>query len=127
MWEYSDKVKEHFLNPHNAGKLDDANVVVEVGSAACGDALKLYLKIEDEKIIDVKFQTFGCGSAIASSSVLTDLIKGKKLEEVKKITNQDVVNMLGGLPPAKIHCSVMAQEAVEKALKVYYKEDLGEN
>jgi NifU-like protein len=123
MWEYTDKVKEHFFNPHNVGVLEDANVVVEVGSAACGDALKLYLKIEDEKVIDAKFQTYGCGSAIASSSVLTDLIKGKSLEEVKKISNEDIVDLLGGLPPAKIHCSVMAQEAVEKALKIYYKED----
>ncbi|MBP7654437.1 iron-sulfur cluster assembly scaffold protein [Candidatus Dependentiae bacterium] len=126
MWEYSEKVKEHFLNPHNVGKLDDANVVVEVGSAACGDALKLFLKIENDTIADVKFQTYGCGSAIASSSVLTDLIKGKNLDEVKKISNQDIVDLLGGLPPAKIHCSVMAQEAIEKALKIYYKEDLDE-
>ncbi|HPP86355.1 MAG TPA: iron-sulfur cluster assembly scaffold protein [bacterium] len=120
MWEYSDKVKEHFFNPHNVGKIDDADVVVEVGSAACGDALKLYLKIDNDVITDAKFQTYGCGSAIASSSVLTDMIIGKKLDEVKTITNEDIVKILGGLPPAKIHCSVMAQEAIEKALNVYY-------
>lgn len=123
MWEYSDKVKEHFFNPKNVGKLDNANVVVEVGSAACGDALKLYLLIENNKVTDAKFQTFGCGSAIASSSVLTELIKGKTLEEVKKISNQDIVELLGGLPPSKVHCSVMAQEAIEKAMRVYYNEE----
>jgi NifU-like protein len=127
MWEYSDKVKEHFFNPHNVGQIENADIVVEVGSAACGDALKLFLKMDGDKIIDAKFQTFGCGSAIASSSVLTDLIKGKTVQEAEKITNEDVVNLLGGLPKEKIHCSVMAEEALEKAVRVFKgeKADIG--
>ncbi len=118
MWDYTDKVKELYTNPKNVGKIDDADVVAEVGSIVCGDALKLYLKIDDNDIItDAKFETFGCGSAIASSSALTEMIVGKNVKEVEKITNQDIVKYLGGLPEEKMHCSVMGHEALEKALK----------
>ena len=118
--EYSAKVMEHFAAPHNVGVIEDANGVGEVGNAKCGDIMKIYLKIENDVIVDVKFETFGCGSAIASSSMATEMIKGVKISEAMELTNKAVVEALDGLPAAKLHCSVLAEEAVKAAIKDYY-------
>ena len=116
---YSDKVMDHFRNPRNVGVIEDANGIGEVGNAKCGDIMKMYLKIEDDIVKDVKFETFGCGSAIASSSMATELIKGKPVSEARQLTNKAVAEALDGLPDYKMHCSVLAQEAIESALKDY--------
>lgn len=124
MWDYSEKVMDHYRNPRNVGKIENADAVGEAGSLACGDSLKIYLKIENGIVTDAKFQTFGCGSAVASSSILTEMIIGKPIEEVKKITNKDIAEQLDGLPPEKMHCSVIGHEALEDALKNYFNDEL---
>ncbi|MGN0534605.1 MAG: Fe-S cluster assembly scaffold protein NifU [Eubacterium sp.] len=117
---YSDKVMDHFLNPRNVGVIDDADGIGEVGNARCGDIMKIYLKVDNDTITDVKFETFGCGSAIASSSMATEMIKGKPVSEAMALTNKAVAEALDGLPPQKLHCSVLAEEAIKKALHDYY-------
>lgn len=116
---YSDKVMDHFLNPRNMGEIEDADAIADVGNPACGDMMRLYLKIKDGVIVDAKFKTFGCGAAIATSSMLTELLKGKTIDEAKAISNQVVAEALDGLPPVKMHCSVMAEEALAAALENY--------
>ena len=122
---YSEKVMDHFMNPRNVGEIDGADGVGEVGNPACGDMMRLYLKIDEGKVVDAKFRTFGCGAAIASSSMLTEMIKGKTVEEARAITNQHVADALDGLPAVKIHCSVMAEQAVKSALDDYAKKHAG--
>lgn len=119
MWDYSEKVMDHYRHPRNVGTIENADAVGTAGSLVCGDQLKIYLKIENNIVTDAKFQTFGCGSAVASSSILTEMIIGKTIEEVRKITNKDIADQLDGLPPEKMHCSVMGYEALEDALKDY--------
>src|SRR5690554_6140650 len=116
---YSDKVMDHFTNPRNVGEIKEADGVGEVGNARCGDIMKMYIKVEDNVITDVKFKTFGCGAAIATSSIATELIIGKTVEEAQQLTNKAVVEALDGLPPAKVHCSVLAEEAIKAAVKDY--------
>ena len=117
---YTETVMDHFMHPRNVGEIENADGVGQVGNAKCGDIMKMYLKIKDNKIDDVKFETFGCGSAIASSSIATEMIKGKTIGEALKITNKDVVDALGGLPAYKLHCSVLAEESIKAAVKNYY-------
>ena len=119
--EDSKKVMEHFANPHNVGVIEDANGVGEIGNAKCGDIMKMYLKIENDIIVDVKFKTYGCASALATSSIATDLIKGQPISEALKLTNKAVVEALDGLPAVKIHCSVLAEQAIKAALSDYYR------
>jgi len=122
---YSEKVMDHFMNPRNVGEIESADGVGEVGNPACGDMMRLYLKIDAGKVVDAKFRTFGCGAAIASSSMLTEMIKGKTVDEARAITNQHVADALDGLPAVKIHCSVMAEQAVKSALDDYVKKHAG--
>ena len=117
--EYSQKVMEHFMDPHNMGDIPDANGVGTVGNPVCGDVMKIYLKIEDNRIVDARFKTFGCGAAIATSSMITDLVKGKTIEEALAVTNKAVAEALDGLPPIKMHCSVLAEEGVRAAIEDY--------
>ena len=117
---YSDKVMDHFMNPRNVGYIENADGIGEIGNAKCGDIMKIYLKIEDNIIVDVKFETFGCGSAIASSSMATEMIMGKSIHEAMELTNKAVTEALGGLPAHKVHCSVLAEEAIKNALKDYF-------
>ena len=123
---YSEKVMDHFLHPRNVGVIEDADAVGEVGNAKCGDIMKMYLKIKNDIVEDVRFETFGCGSAIASSSMATEMIKGKPLSEVKNLTNKAVTEALDGLPAHKIHCSVLAEEAIHSALEDYENRQKGE-
>jgi nitrogen fixation NifU-like protein len=122
---YSEKVMDHFMNPRNMGEMEDPDGVGEVGNPVCGDVMKLYLKISDGIIVDAKFKTFGCGAAIATSSMVTEMVKGKTIEEAKKITNQTVADALDGLPPVKMHCSVLAEEGLEAAISDYEKKKKG--
>ncbi len=116
---YSEKVMDHFTNPRNVGELPDADAIGETGSFKCGDTMKLYLKVKDDRIEDIKFQTFGCGAAIASSSMLTEMVKGRTIDEAARVTNQDVADQLGGLPPLKLHCSNLAADALQNAIGDY--------
>ena len=120
---YSDKVMDHFTNPRNVGEIEGADGIGEVGNAKCGDIMKIYLKVEDDIIKDVKFKTYGCGSAIASSSMAPEMIKGKSVQEALNVTNKAVAEALDGLPPVKMHCSVLAEQAIKKALQDYAKKN----
>jgi len=122
--QYSEKVMDHFKNPRNVGEIKDADGVGHVGNAVCGDIMELYIKVEDDVIKDVKFKTFGCGAAIATSSMITELVKGKKVDEALRITNEAVIEALGGLPRVKRHCSVLAEEALKKAIEDYKKKNV---
>lgn len=121
--EYSEKVVEHYTNPRNVGKIENASGIGEVGNPVCGDIMKMFIKVENNRIVEVKFKTFGCGAAIATSSISTEMIKGKTLEEALKLKNTDVVNSLGGLPPVKLHCSVLAEEAIHEAIADCYRKE----
>lgn len=118
---YSEKVMDHFANPRNVGELPDANGIGEVGNSRCGDIMKMYIKVENNIIVDVNFKTFGCGAAIATSSMATELIKGKSIDDALKLTNKAVMEALDGLPPVKVHCSVLAEQAIKAALSDYYR------
>ncbi len=118
---YSEKVIDHFANPRNVGEIEDADGIGEVGNARCGDIMKMYIKVDDDIITDVKFKTFGCGAAIATSSMATELIKGKSVDDALKLTNKAVMEALDGLPPVKVHCSVLAEQAIKSAVDDYYK------
>ena len=118
---YSEKVMEHFANPHNVGEIKDADGVGEVGNPKCGDIMRMYIKVENDTIVDVKFMTFGCGAAIATSSMATDLVKGKKIEDALELTNKAVMEALDGLPAVKVHCSVLAEQAIKAAVSDYYR------
>jgi nitrogen fixation NifU-like protein len=124
--QYSDKVMEHFMNPRNVGEIPDADGIGNVGNPVCGDIMRMYIKVKDGIITDAKFKTFGCGAAIATSSMATEIIKGKTIEEALKMTNRAVAEALGGLPPIKMHCSVLAEEAVQSAIDDYLKKTTGE-
>ena len=119
--DYTDEVIKHFLNPHNVGEIPDADGVGEVGNSKCGDIMKMFLKIDNNIIVNAKFKTFGCAAAIATSSVSTDLIIGKTVEDALKVTNKDVMNVLGGLPDVKVHCSLLAEQAIKEAVSDYYR------
>lgn len=123
MEEYSQKVMDHFMNPRNVGVIEDADAIGEVGNPRCGDIMRMYLKIKDNVIEDIKFQTFGCGAAVATSSMVTELVKGKTLEEALKVTKMDVADALDGLPPIKMHCSNLAEEAIKLAIEDYRKKN----
>ena len=118
---YSEKVMDHFANPRNVGEIEDASGVGEVGNPKCGDIMRMYIKVENDTIVDVKFMTFGCGAAIATSSMATDLVKGKKIEDALKLTNKAVMEALDGLPAVKVHCSVLAEQAIKAAVSDYYR------
>ena len=118
---YSEKVMDHFANPRNVGELPDANGIGEVGNSRCGDIMKMYIKVENNIIVDVSFKTFGCGAAIATSSMATELIKGKSIDDALKLTNKAVMEALDGFPPVKVHCSVLAEQAIKAALSDYYR------
>ena len=118
---YSEKVMDHFANPRNVGEMPDADGIGEVGNSRCGDIMKMYIKVKDDIITDVSFKTFGCGAAIATSSMATELVKGKPIDEALKLTNKAVMEALDGLPPVKVHCSVLAEQAIKSAVDDYYK------